>query len=100
MPTVVTVVWRDESREPLKTEVDLWSLEGGWLRLELPHDLIPSGAEAKELVFPSDLVSAIEILDTPDIPRQGYREDSTFRETPDKSRWFRGMGNGRDEEEG
>jgi hypothetical protein len=94
MPTKITIVWRDESREPLKTEVELWSAEGSFIRLELPHDLIPAGAESKELVFPFDLIASMEVVDysEQEDQRPGYREESTFRETPAKSRWFRGMG--------
>lgn len=91
----ITIVWRDESREPLKVAVESCLPEHGFLAIELTEDQLRPGVEHKILMFPSDLIASVEIeelKETPEEQLQGYREENTFREQPDKSPWFPGVG--------
>jgi hypothetical protein len=65
--------------------------EGAFLYVELPADLLPPGAKHKSLLFPASEISSVQIVEFED-QTKGYREESTFREQPDKNKWFGGMG--------
>lgn len=92
MKTQVTIVWRDAEKEPLKADVESVDTDNGFVALVLPTDCLPPGGKNKVLLFPHDRVESVEILEYEPVEREGYREDSTFREEPGKSRWFEGMG--------
>jgi hypothetical protein len=76
--------------------VDTWSVEDGVLRLELTEDLLPPRVECKELIYPMHKIDSVSVEDYADPETQGYREESDFRESPEKSPWFRGLGRGND----
>jgi hypothetical protein len=90
--TQLTIVWRDESREPLKAVVEAVYAEGPFLYVELSEDMLPPDATHKYLLFPSDVIESVECVERPPETLPGYRKESTFREQPGKSKWFQGMG--------
>jgi hypothetical protein len=87
----LTLVWRDESREPLKQVVESALPEFGFLCLELTVDQLPPKVKHKTVMIPYDLIQSVELLELEE-GETGYREDSTFREEPGKSPWFGAMG--------
>lgn len=91
----VCIVWRDLSKEPLKFEVESCLSEHGFLCIELQADQLLPEVEHKMLMFPSDTIDSVQIEELKEgyeSAEKGYREDSTFREQPGKSKWFQGMG--------
>jgi hypothetical protein len=92
--THVCVVWRDEQKEPLKAVVESCLPEYGSLVIELHPSYYPTNVKARALILPMDLIESVEIEEREPVVKEGYREDSTFRETPENSKWFRGMGSG------
>ena len=91
MPTQITVFWVEQDREPMKAKVELWSIEPGFLRMELTADMRRPGVEFKELLIPEHRIHAIEVEDyVEQEPPPGYREENAFRET--NGPWNKAMG--------
>jgi hypothetical protein len=89
----VVIVWADDSQEPLKATVEACYPDNGFLILELGADLLAKNVKSRMLMFPASAVASVE-LEEREEAHPGYRESSTFRESPENSRWFGGMGQG------
>lgn len=87
----LTIIWKDPDKEPLKVFVDEYEI-GPFVRVALPEDLRRPGIEHKELCFNADMIDSVEIEEGEFQETKGYREESHFRESPEKSPHFKGMG--------
>lgn len=85
----LTIVWRDESLEPLKATVESANAEGSFLYVELPADMLRPGTKHKFLYFPADTIASVEVEER--VPTR-HQESSTFRESAVKSPHFKAMG--------
>ena len=80
----IILIWRDESREPMKGRV-----QSNWFT---GNFCVMVAEDGHTLAIPSDLIQTVELRGlTEEEEKQGYRPETTFREG-DKSPWFGGMG--------
>ena len=88
----ITIIWRDEEKEPLRATVESAIAEYGFLIVDVAADQLSPGQEHKTLMFPSDTIQSVELVEinVSKLPRQ--TDTNTFREEPGKSPHFRGMG--------